>query len=102
MTTALAGIASFLLVKKGFEYVMEKTVSYFAKQKLQAILDQLQEEAKIFQENQGIANQTDVKPHDPQQPAQGKAARRRIKRSVGEGSREWQSANEDVVTGRWD
>jgi hypothetical protein len=79
VTTIAATVGVCALINRGFQFVMEKAVSYIARRRLQAILKQFEEEAKKAQEAQGDVKTTDVK-----QSVDGKAARRLLKRNIGE------------------
>jgi hypothetical protein len=88
-TTFAATIGVCALVYRGFQFVMEKTVSYIARRKLQAILKKFEEEAKKAQEAQGV-----IKPMEVQQSVDGTMARRLLKRNIGETAAK-------VVASRW-
>ena len=59
--------AVFNLMQVGFEYVMETTISYIARRKLQEILRKMDEDAKRLQETREIVNQTDAHQKDQKQ-----------------------------------
>jgi hypothetical protein len=89
MTTTLAAVATFALLKRGFDFVMEKTVSYFAKRKLEAILKEMEEAQKKSPEEQAMMDYLDaVGPG-----IEGEQSKRRIQRYMEE---------EDTTMVQWD
>lgn len=79
VTTIAATVGVCALFYRGFQFVMEKTVSYIARRRLQAILKQFEEEAKKAQEAERA-----VKSTEEQQSVDGTVAGRRLKRNIGE------------------
>ena len=75
--TIAATVGLCALLYRGFQFVMEKTVSYIAKRKLDEILKQFEEDAKKSQEAQEAMDSVEVP-----KSVDGKVARRLLKRNI--------------------
>jgi hypothetical protein len=90
VTTIAATVGICALIYRGYQFVMEKAVSYIARRRLQAILKQSEKEAKKAQGAQGALQSMEV-----QQSVDGTVARRLLKRNIG-------STAAKVVAAHWD